>query len=222
MRKIGNHMRGHFVAYLALFFALGGTSLAAVNALPRNSVGTAQLKNGAVTKTKIAKTTLSSLRGLRGLRGTAGPQGPAGPQGSAGATGAPGSAGAPGATGPQGVQGPPGPFPDLLQSGKTLRGHYNMTSSAAGAGEITGEQISFGFTLSAAPTRGTTVSDCPGSVSNPQAAPGKLCLYDRQRLNIGSTDPTVFNIDTHGAEVEDHAAATGGYYDIGTWAVTAP
>jgi hypothetical protein len=39
MRKIGNHMRGHFVAYLALFLALGGTSIAAVNALPTNSVG---------------------------------------------------------------------------------------------------------------------------------------------------------------------------------------
>jgi hypothetical protein len=39
MRKIGTHMRGHFVAYLALFFALGGTSFAAVNALPKNSVG---------------------------------------------------------------------------------------------------------------------------------------------------------------------------------------
>ena len=38
MRKFGKHVRGHFVAYLALFFALGGTSIAAVNALPKNSV----------------------------------------------------------------------------------------------------------------------------------------------------------------------------------------
>ena len=41
------------VALLALFVALGGTAYAA-SSLPRDSVGTAQLKNGAVTGTKIA------------------------------------------------------------------------------------------------------------------------------------------------------------------------
>jgi hypothetical protein len=97
-----------------------------------------------------------------------------------------------------------------------------MTNYAAGAGEITGEQISFGFTLSAAPTRGTTAADCPGTVANPQAAPGKLCLYDRQRSTIGASDPVVFNIDKYGVDVEDHSAGAGIYYDIGVWAVTAP
>jgi hypothetical protein len=100
MSKFANHVRGHFVAYLALFFALGGTSFAAVNALPRNSVGSAQIKNGAIQKVDISKRTVSSLRGLRGLRGTAGAQGPAGPQGPAGAAGAAGTPGAPGAPGP--------------------------------------------------------------------------------------------------------------------------
>jgi Collagen triple helix repeat (20 copies) len=102
MRKIGKHMRGHFVAYLALFFALGGTSIAAVNALPNNSVGSPQIKNGAIQKVDLAKRTVSSLRGLRGTRGL---QGPAGPQGPTGATGATGAAGA---TGPKGDQGNPG------------------------------------------------------------------------------------------------------------------
>jgi len=86
MKKFRNHVRGHFVAYLALFFALGGTSIAAVNALPKNSVGSAQIINGSIQKVDLAKRTVSSLRGLRG---TAGPQGPAGP---AGATGPPGAA----------------------------------------------------------------------------------------------------------------------------------
>ena len=40
-------------ATLALIIALGGTSYA-VTALPRNSVGTAQLKAHAVTKAKLA------------------------------------------------------------------------------------------------------------------------------------------------------------------------
>jgi hypothetical protein len=90
MRKIASHVRGHFVAYLALFFALGGTSVAAVNALPRNSVGSPQIKNGSIQKIDISKRTVSALRGLRGLRGlqgVPGPQGAQGPQGLQGATG---------------------------------------------------------------------------------------------------------------------------------------
>jgi hypothetical protein len=41
------------ISLIALFVALGGTSYAAINALPKNSVGTKQLKNGAVTPGKI-------------------------------------------------------------------------------------------------------------------------------------------------------------------------
>src|SRR5689334_3656884 len=79
-------MRRHHLALIALFVALGGTSVAASNALlPRNSVGTTQLRNGAVTKLKIAKKTRTALKGNRGLqgpRGATGPQGPAnGPAG---------------------------------------------------------------------------------------------------------------------------------------------
>lgn len=68
-------------ATLALIVALGGTSYA-VAALPRNSVGTAQIKARAVTKGKLA-TGLS----------TAGPRGAAGATGPAGAAGAPGLSG---------------------------------------------------------------------------------------------------------------------------------
>jgi len=46
------------VSLIALFVALGGTSYAAVTSLPANSVGTAQLKNGAVTAPKIASSAL--------------------------------------------------------------------------------------------------------------------------------------------------------------------
>jgi hypothetical protein len=41
------------VALIALFIALGGTSYAAITSLPKNSVGTKQLKKNAVTGVKI-------------------------------------------------------------------------------------------------------------------------------------------------------------------------
>ena len=41
------------IALIALFVALGGTSFAAINALPKNSVGAKQLKKNAVTGVKI-------------------------------------------------------------------------------------------------------------------------------------------------------------------------
>jgi len=52
MQRALQHLRGNAVAYLALFVALGGTGYAAVN-LPAGSVGTRQLRNGAVTPAKL-------------------------------------------------------------------------------------------------------------------------------------------------------------------------
>jgi hypothetical protein len=76
---------------LGVFIALGGTSYA----VARNSIGTPQLKSGAVTSDKVRDGTLeakdlarSVLRSVpRGPRGKDGPSGPAGPAGSAGSRG---------------------------------------------------------------------------------------------------------------------------------------
>jgi hypothetical protein len=73
------------VATLALFLAIGGVSYAAIK-LPKNSVGTKQLKNGAVTGKKLAPAAVKSL-------GTPGPQGPIGPAGATGPQGSPGEPG---------------------------------------------------------------------------------------------------------------------------------
>ena len=73
------------ISLIALFVALGGTTYAATS-LPKNSVGTRQLKNGAVTKKKIQAKTITALMGARGR------------QGATGAPGTPGAAGAPGPT----------------------------------------------------------------------------------------------------------------------------
>lgn len=50
------------VAGLALLVALGGTSVAAVTAVPNNSVGTSQLKANAVTNPKIANNAVNAAK----------------------------------------------------------------------------------------------------------------------------------------------------------------
>ena len=113
MRHIGARLTyANVMATIAVFVALGGGAYAAL--VPRNSVGTAQLKkdavrtsdirNGAVTSAKVRNRSLlaSDFRdgqlprgatGVAGAPGPAGPAGPAGPQGPAGADGAQGPQG---------------------------------------------------------------------------------------------------------------------------------
>jgi hypothetical protein len=74
------------VACLALAISLSGVGYAVSTALPRNSVGSVQLKSNAVNSAKVRN---SSLRQVdfapgqipRGRQGPAGPQGPAGTSG---------------------------------------------------------------------------------------------------------------------------------------------
>jgi hypothetical protein len=105
MRAIARRLTyANVVATLALFVALGGGAVAATT-LGRNSVGTRQLKNGAVTEAKLAAAAQAALRGAQGPRGEAGPKGEAG---AAGTPGAPGERGAPGVEGAPGHEGPSG------------------------------------------------------------------------------------------------------------------
>ena len=95
--KTASYINRHHLALFALFFALGGTSFAAGNALlPGNSVGTKQVINGSLQRNDLSKTALSALKGNTGLRGPVGPAGAQGAQGAQGATGAQGVQGAPG------------------------------------------------------------------------------------------------------------------------------
>jgi hypothetical protein len=83
------------IASIALLVALAGTGYAAIT-LPRNSVGTAQLKDNAVITTKVKNGSLLKVD-------FAPNQIPAGPRGPVGAPGPPGAAGPKGATGPAGT-----------------------------------------------------------------------------------------------------------------------
>jgi hypothetical protein len=94
-RRIGRHVAGNAVGYLALVVALGGTSWAAIT-LPPNSVTTVQVKDHSLLAVDFKKGQLpKGPKGDRGKRGRTGPTGATGglgPAGPAGPQGAPGTA----------------------------------------------------------------------------------------------------------------------------------
>lgn len=77
------------VALLALFVSLGGSAYAI------NKIGTNQIRNGAVTKPKLAKNLKRQLnqKAQPGAKGANGPTGPTGPAGTTGHQGDPGTDG---------------------------------------------------------------------------------------------------------------------------------
>ena len=112
------YVRRHHVGLLALFLALGGTSYAAVK-LPRNSVGTAQIKNHAVTTSKLSTATVKALKGAKG------------------ATGATGPAGANGANGAKGDPGAPATFSAAVAANSNTSGLAGGTATAVPAASVT-------------------------------------------------------------------------------------
>ncbi|HXD65995.1 MAG TPA: hypothetical protein VNV17_15335, partial [Solirubrobacteraceae bacterium] len=52
VHRVISHFRGNLVGWIALFVALGGTGYAAIG-IPRNSVGSAQLRNHSITPVKL-------------------------------------------------------------------------------------------------------------------------------------------------------------------------
>ena len=82
------YVRSNAVSFLALFVALGGTSYAALT-LPSNSVGTKQLRRGAVTAEKVRTQSLLAQDFKAGQlpRGRTGPRGQQGVQGVQGVAG---------------------------------------------------------------------------------------------------------------------------------------
>ncbi len=95
------------IACLALAISLSGVGYAA-GVLPRNSVGTAQLRNDAIVSSKIRNRSLLGVDLGRGQL-PAGPRGPTGAKGDPGARGDKGGRGDRGDKGALGEIGPPGP-----------------------------------------------------------------------------------------------------------------
>lgn len=98
------------MATIAVFLVLaGGTAFAATQMLPKNSVGSKQIKKGAVSPAKLSQAAKSTLTGPAGPRGATGATGARGPQGAQGSKGTQGPQGPKGDTGERGLTGPVGP-----------------------------------------------------------------------------------------------------------------
>ena len=209
------------VAMLALFVALTGTAVATTSAL----ITGIQVKNNSLTGADVKNKSLrpidfrGSVRGPRGLRGVAGPQGAAGTQGV------------------QGIQGAPGPFPDGdLPTGKTIRGTYAL--GAGSTDSFAWGHISFGFVLASAPAPhwiaagANPPAECPGTVANPQAQAGHLCVYE-DAGGFGNVGPRwIFSPTLPGGPQDQtsrygaglfmtRGAAASDFWSYGSWAVTA-
>jgi hypothetical protein len=209
------------IACIALAIALGGTSYAAVNLAP-GSVGNKQLKRNAVTSLKVKDHSLFARdfkagqlpRGARGLKGDKGDKG---------------DGGAPGAAGRSALT--------PLQSGETVRGTIGTRENNL----IAGDEIAATATLPIPATvalddahvtvdgNDESAGECPGTATNPTAAPGFVCIYPWFELNVeaASPDGVIWGADEVAAEkwgfqVSITAAAAGSTALFANWAYTAP
>jgi hypothetical protein len=213
------------VACTALFVALGGGAYAATQ-LPKNSVGTAQLKNNAVTASKLAQ---SAQAGLKGPQGATGPQGQSGSQGLKGATGDRGPEGAQGPKGDKGDRGEPGPPLTTLSSGETETGAWATSGDNGDWGMVA---INFFPRLPApipvanekfVPFGVSSTPECPGVG---HAEPGYLCVYEVHEYQMSFSNfaspiaATGEDSSTSGAVIYLHSSAQAGNA-YGNWAYTA-
>ncbi len=257
------------IATIALFVALGGAAVAA--GLPKNSVGTQQLKPGAVATSDLRRNAVTSGK-IRRLAVTAGKLGPnAVLPGNLGrgiistekisdqavnaakvkngaittnklsngavTTGKLADAAvtsgklADGAVTPSKLSsGAIGLLLGTLRSGETLRGVFDVGSTAAEAGDTSREAQSFQFPLvnPAAVNvlkKGETNASCSGlgGGQTPQATGGSLCIYVTESRNLDPTAPLAAENNTRlGFGLVAKAEAKGEYFAYGQWAVTAP
>jgi len=115
-----------------------------------------------------------------------------------------------------------------------VRGTYVIRFDPVAAGRSASESISFGYRLASEPTSvfvptGTaSPTGCPGSASDPQAAPGFLCVYEAS--NVGTTNTVICNpinatcgvpASRFGGYLRTDSTGTGASTrTVGVWAVT--
>jgi hypothetical protein len=230
---------GLIVAILALVLATTGAAFAA----------------GALTGkqkkevTKIAK----KYAGKPGAPGATGPAGPAGPKGDTGAKGDKGDKGEPGDKGEKGAKGDKGEpgetgFTATLPPGETETGTWSINATSTESSFYPTASISFpiplaegsegnafGFNQLKTEEEEFGASGCTGSVAEPKAPPGVLCVYTAaESFNSGATQfgpepriPGEFEGFTtagavlYGFRLDGTSEAPAKVEASGTWAVTA-
>ncbi|HEU4706429.1 MAG TPA: hypothetical protein VFS64_04500 [Solirubrobacterales bacterium] len=127
-------------------------------------------------------------------------------------------------------QGVIGQLQGKLESGTTIRGVFDLGSTAAAAADTARGAVSFQFPLLNPPAvtvlqAGQTSANCSGlgGGQTPQATGGNLCVYLTEKSNLDEAPPlTVENNTRLGFGLVAKAKAAGAYFAYGQWAVTAP
>jgi hypothetical protein len=249
------------IATLALVFAMTGGAYASGRYL---ITSTKQISPKVLKSLKGAngKNGANGANGAAGANGAQGPQGPAGTAGvnGTGTPGATGKEGPTGKTGPAGPTGPPGPF-GTLPSKKTETGAWSAEawitpSGAAGAisfsiplaGALEQTQVHYVdaagteeifFNVGALSWEQRATSSCPGTVAEPKAESGNLCVYQSNATagfvqgHETGLDKAYISIPSSGELASQGASENGALVEIfesesaparsyGSWAVTAP
>jgi hypothetical protein len=210
-------------ATLALVFSMSGGALAASHYL---ITSTKQI-SPKVLKKLTGKAGAPGTPGAAGATGAQGGTGPAGSTGPQGKEGTQGKEGKEGKEGQEGKEGKEGPFVSTLPSGKTLTGHYHLElDNVTNSNGDLGQGYSYAFPLASAPAThfiasgSTAPAQCPGSVSEPKAVAGNLCVYEGTHNSDNVFIGTESGRFGFGLLMENTGSAS--FWSIGSWAVTAP